>query len=247
MQRMALLVFLFLSWLGSGVVLAQAGLKNYLPLHIGLRWDYDNGQGSTMRSTVQGPMTILGRETTVILHELTGPAAQDLRNFWSVDAESNLYLHGAENLSGGFVAVYDPPILWLDAPLFVGKSWTTSTKVYYDFAGTYPGDPIQVPLAVGEEVDLTVPAGTYHCFGTGSPVVLEALTASDGGRYDLLGLRYETEIAGRAEVDYNGWYADGVGQVRDVFPSYGIFDMTSWNGPVLTLCRSWGGIKSLYR
>ncbi|MCP4291595.1 MAG: T9SS type A sorting domain-containing protein [bacterium] len=70
-------------------------------------------------------------------------------------AEGDIYYLGI--LQDG---LYESPILWVDAPLTVGKIWTDSRQV--DSGGA--GDIIHYVFSVLNEEEIVCPGGTYECF-----------------------------------------------------------------------------------
>ncbi len=66
---------------------------------------------------------------------------------------------------------YDPEFVSRDSPLWVGKTWNTTTNVTGDMFVGVPGLYAEIPIdtiavvsgAVTDEVNLTVPYGTIHC------------------------------------------------------------------------------------
>ena len=68
-------------------------------------------------------------------------------SYWSSDPGGDIYLHGGDSFH------FDPPVLYLDVPLSVGKAWSTTTATPSG-AVTYTGRVVEVR-------SVTVPAGTF--------------------------------------------------------------------------------------
>lgn len=229
------------------LILPAAGVQgqpyNFRPLDPGLGWEYLSQTAETWRTSVQGEQEVLGVTTTALLHIVSVPETQYVRNYWTVDVDGNVFLHGAENLSAGFVASYDPPILWLDVPLSVGKTWSTNYQIYYSLDGTNPGDPGMTIMLVEDEADVTVPLGTYHCFGV-SHEEFKAATDKEGRTYNLLGFAIRSLDKRESNKALLEWFSDGTGQVQMDFLGE-LFGLTKF-GPVLVRASTWGGVKNLY-
>lgn len=69
--------------------------------------------------------------------------------------EGDIFYHGT--LQDG---VFNSPILWVNTPLAVGKTWRDSRQ--YDLGGS--DETVHYVFAVLEEELITCPAGSYRCF-----------------------------------------------------------------------------------
>lgn len=69
--------------------------------------------------------------------------------------EGDIYYRGT--LQDG---LYDNPVLWVDAPLTVGKTWKDSRQIAYGAVD----ETIHYVFAVLEEETITCPGGMYDCF-----------------------------------------------------------------------------------
>ena len=107
------------------------------------------------------------RMHTVITGKLDGALIQQ-REIWSGtslvsrrsllfsrDELGDVFYHG--DLDG---AIYPDPVLWVSAPLTVGKTWSDSAPL--DPTGINPGT-VHYVFAVLEEAEITCPAGTFTC------------------------------------------------------------------------------------
>jgi hypothetical protein len=163
-----------------------------------------------------------------------------------VDAEGDVFLHGARNFSVGIEVAYDPPILWLDAPLALGNTWSTIVTIYFSLDGQGEGQgPIEIRHGVFFEGEMIVPAGQFLAYGVGG--VTPEFTVG-GEVFDLEGARRGgLEKQGAANGGEIGeWFSDGVGVIRD-HPQLDLL-LTSWTEPppTSTTESSWGALKGLF-
>ena len=219
----------------------------YMPLVPGLIWEYETVGGDTWTTSVGGPLQVRGRPTTTLSDVISVPEPQVVENYWSVDASGSVYLHGAHNLTHGMVLAYEPPILWLAAPLRVGETWGTSVEVYSVLEGGAPYTEAMLVYGALVEMDLAVPAGTFPVFGVGF-IEPPRLDKGDGRVFDVRGRLLggnggdKDDIVGEADH----WYSDGTGVVQQSFIGL-LFRLTNWNGPTATTAATWGRVKDLYR
>jgi hypothetical protein len=184
--------------------------------------------------TVEGSVEILGRPAKSILYS---PSTYNdgLRNYWSTNLDGDVLLHGAFSPMVG--QAYDPPMVILDPPLWVGKTWSQTVDLHSLPGGEYVGE-IEFTMQVTDETDLTVPAGTFHCFG----ITLTSPTSPSGG--DPLPALFEgVRASGSTGSPADVYFAEGVGMVR-----YGQSDnYYELLGTTEIERDTWGGIKSLFR
>ena len=141
----------------------------YFPLDPGSMWTYAGDQGGSAQVFIGGGQVVIGVETVVrhvdIQSVLDG---QTFQNYWTSNGDGDLWLHGFTNESIRLSLSYDPPILWLDAPLQVGNTWSTTTQAYSDLEGNVPwGDPFTITLGVISEQEIVVPAGKFFAYEVG--------------------------------------------------------------------------------
>ena len=203
-----------------------AGAQNYFPLDTGLVWTYTDGAGSDLEGTVLGPVEYNGLTVVELQYLQTGANAQEYHNFWTREAGGVTWLHGAWNASG-FSATYDPPILYIEAPLYQGLVWTTVFG--------YNGEPSEATYEVFEEGDTTVPMGTFYAYGIGAAE--PPLPAGQLAGYDLLGRRLD---GGTREA--SRWYTENIGMIRYLAS----FELVSFSGSVATEQTTWTGVKALF-
>jgi hypothetical protein len=218
--------------LGWGAALAGGGY-DYFPLNEGWTWTYAMLDGGVVEAAIEGWVKFEGEMTIERLVEVTGPQAQIVHNYWTKDSEGNVFLHGAYN-EDGFVAAYDPPIPFIDAPLYQGKTWLVSTDLN--------GEPIlDYYYVVDYEGETIVTAGTFYGYRVKIDVPEKSLVTKNGASYDLLGFRRGD--AETPDVPFGDTFVDGVGMVIGAFEG----ELISWQGPVATENSTWGDLKALYR
>lgn len=206
---------------------------DYFPLRQDATWSYALDYGGERTVTVVGKADVLGVQTFEVVQVLTGADAQTFHDYWTIDAEGDLRLHRAWNETYPYDVVYDPPILFLDAPLEAGKSWSTSTD-----AG---GAALTFACSVDALLPVSVPAGTFPCFAVSSTVTTDGKAAAT---HDVLGRRLDAADKA-APLRY---YSDGVGLVKETDSVPGTSHrLTSWSLPTALTEATWGRIKSLFR
>ena len=215
---------------------SMAGGQSYLPLYVGNQWMYSGLQGASETATVTGTVLIRGLETFVIRH---GPSTfnEGLENYWSTSPDGDVLVHGFNRTLEGFGAIYDPPIVLLDAPLAVGRTWT-QTVTNYTLPDTTPTTTFTISFQVFEAGALTVPGGTFYAYGIGqSPGGMTVLARA--GTFSVTGRRITT--SGGA----TDWWAQAVGRVK--YTADQEYQLEAFTGPTGTDAITWGGLKALYR
>ena len=212
-----------------------SGLRadTWLPLEDGRSWSYGGLSGSEVQ-TVEGTVIILGRSTKSIVYS-PSTHNEGLRYYWSVNAEGDVLLHGTSQSETG--SAFVPPIVMLDVPLWLGKTWSQTIDVY-DLPDEEHVASFEIRLGVVEEGLITVPAGSFPAFGirADSP---EPSASGSGPMFPGDGPSASGSRGGPA----NWYYAEGVGVVRYVGHG-GPYDLLSTTAVEI---GSWASIKSLYR
>ncbi|MCB9463952.1 MAG: hypothetical protein H6682_09735 [Candidatus Eisenbacteria bacterium] len=223
-------------WLAT-ILLAAIGspahAETYQPLSDGDWWTYQADDGETETRTVDGLVSVFGRTTHRIRY--AGGANDTNENYWTVDDSGNLYLHGFYFPTTDFGLVYDPPILYLaSSPLFVGKTWQMTTT-FYTLPDTLYAGQYDLAFLVYEEVELDLPVGRLHAFGTGQ-------TMPSAAEYSLTGVRLDGQRGGRPDT----WWSEDIGPVQFALGSH--LQLIDYGGaPTPVSNRSWGSIKSTFR
>lgn len=224
---------------------AYAVPANYLPLEIGRTWFYDGDEGTDQITTIESPVSIQGVLTTARLQENSGANEDMFRNFWTRNEEGDLFLHAAQNLGAGLAWRYEPPILYLDAPLEVGKTWTTRFNACEDIGAGPCTEALAITFLVTAEGAITVTAGTFSTFEVQEVEPSPDLTFGDDVRFNLLGHRLP-EDHGASDGGAHDWYADGVGVVRQDVGGETL-NLVVVNSPTPTLDSTWSTLKSLFQ
>jgi len=227
-----------------------AGADSYYPLDVGSTWHYANANGQAEDASITGSFELLGVSTVVRHVEIynTRIPPQVVENFWTLTSDGDLLLHGAHNITDTLELAYWPPVVMIDAPLWLGKSWVTEEIHVYRFDGSPgPFSPFDYPLAVHFEGEVAVPAGSFQCFGVGFDLSTPVLRLDCGRAYDIYGRRLSAGAACRSG-DATEWYAEGVGLVQNSYltdPGE-LMKLVSWE-PTAVEATSWGRVKALFR
>jgi hypothetical protein len=239
-QRTALLTVLCLVALFAVGVAPAVRAQAYLPLTAGTTWVYQGTAGAHETQTVTGITTLLGHDYAVITYS-NSTSNTGLENYWSTNAEGDVFLAGFNRALDNFGVVYDPPLLYVDAPLALGKTWSSSTTPYF-LPGMTPQGPFTLGRAVYEETGLDVPAGHFATFGIGQYLVTGPalrLPAIAAGQLALDGTLVSPTGAA------NEWFAAGVGQVQYVVDDR--YQLVSLGIPTPVAASTWGRVKAAYR
>lgn len=220
--------------LGAGASHAQS----YLPLALGNRWTYQGVNGLHDVQVITGATTIQGRTVSVKSY-LESSSNTGLENYWSEELDGDLLVSGFFiNGVDPWGVVYDPPLLVLDAPLALGKTWTTRSTVYrlpdMTSLGTF-----DFTLAVFEDTTLVVPAGTFRAFGIGQSPMLAMAAIAPRAFFSLDGA---LQASSGSPSD---WYAAGVGVVQ--YDADDLYQLAGSELPTPVAATSWGKLKRLYR
>lgn len=218
----------------AGMLIAgQVRAQNYFPLADGATWMYESTDGaSTDLVVVDGMAPVIGG-VAVVRHEvISGADAQEVFNFWTRDAAGRVLLHGAHN-PDGFLAYYDPPIVWLDTPpLGVGDHWCSEFFWFGSVGDPDPSGPYTICFGATAAETITVPAGTFAAIGIDDVPLLR-------GGYNLLGER----VTGAVRTA--DWYAENVGEVRFSLGET-VFDLYGYKVPVAAVATTWSEVKALF-
>jgi hypothetical protein len=216
---------------------SPAFAQPYFPLAIGNSWDYQTAGGAHETQTITGTTTVFGHDVFVNTFA-NNPDNAGLENYWQVGSNGGVLLFGFYRGGDGFGILYDPPLTIVDAPLALGKTWS-SEATFYRLPGMTPDGTFTVSFSAYEDVMLTVPAGTFHAFGIGQYLPPGSAKAFASGALNLDGtLRVTTSQA-------TDWYTAGVGEVQ-----YGpgdLFELVGLNLPTPAGALSWGYVKAIYR
>jgi hypothetical protein len=173
MRAVARAGLLLAALLLSGVAVAQADA--YYPNAAGMSWTYSSGETQTL----SGPREFEGVQVMVLTHYFDGaPVSEDYLQ----------YGEGVRSLgsaSGGNVLAYVPPLqVYAAAPLSVGQSWESTTRV------------------AGFEITLS------------SQVVALRGVSTPAGRFNALQIRQITTTSSGAQTLLDLYFVPSVGVVR---------------------------------
>jgi len=218
-------------------LVGTASGEDYQPLATGNFWSYFIDDGPVEMRLVGEQVPIFDSQTYPIEYTMS-PNDPGLINYWTSEDDGGVLLWGFWRQTWGIL--YDPPIITVDAPLYVGKTWT-STVDLYALPDTTFYMTMEFTFTAHEDPVLTVPAGEFATFGIGSPDPGPGAKTFLDGRYTLSG---EAKTDQRYQVDR--WYSLGVGVVQEYLGS--IYQLRTYTDhPVAVESSSWGAVKALYR
>lgn len=218
---------------------SAAHAQSYMPLAVGNHWSYATPSGAHDDQLVTGTKTILGRSVYVITYGAGGVNA-GLENYWIPQLEGGVYLCGFWHEGDQFGILYDPPILFVNAPLELGKAWAISFRTWR-LPGMIDDGPLDLGLEVMEEADLALPAGTLHSFGIGQ--TLPPTIRTPAGSLRTLDGKVPTTQSSMA----SDWFSAGVGYVQYQYGENDPFQLTSFDVPTPVAVTTWGRLKGRYR
>ena len=209
--------------LGASPVFAQG--EPYRPLNIGNWWEYNGIGGEHEVQRVARADSIWGNKVCVVHYEQS-TNNEGLENFWTSKADGGLFLWGFSRTSEEWGILHEPPIVMVDAPLYLGKTWISTSYMYALPETTYIGK-LTLRFCVYEEGYISVPAGDFYAYGVG--YTYDSLLSSFPGATDA-GSKKSVGIDGRIfqglhalagehpgtgeEAGALSWYCRGRGEVQ---------------------------------
>jgi len=130
-------------------------------------------------------MSTVWDEEVFVISYAPSTQNQGLENYWTTEPDGDVDVWGFWRpiLEVGFI--YDPVIRLVDAPLYLGKTWSQTVDVYTLPGPVYSGT-IELTYEVLEEGTVVVSGGSYYSFGIGQnlpaglPAEFPATLALDG-------------------------------------------------------------------
>ena len=138
--------------------------EDFLPLQVGNRWEYTSTEGDETKE-VTGTTELWGEEVFLIEY-VESVNNIGLDQYWTTNAEGDAFVWGWWRDDHQYGVLYDPPIPWVDAPLYLGKTWSHVFDAYTLPDTAYAGQN-EIGLEVYWEGVLTVPAGEFYSYGIG--------------------------------------------------------------------------------
>ncbi len=228
---------------------AVYGQGALLPLVADNQWTYDvNDGGSTMTAVVDGSRTVRGNFSKIIKWTITGGTSDEYWNYWSIETDGSLLLHGWSRPENADLGVaYEPPVRWIDGTATVGGTWSTTATGYDletgdgpDFTVTFDGEFVsEGQLLVGPD---QTPYDALEMRLVDDVVQLGTQTYSIAGR----------SIAGRERLarpkrgTNRQWYTINVGMIRELATGFDAQLTSDPSGIVPVTPSSWSAVKALY-
>lgn len=217
----------------------EAAGADYFPLAEGVVYEYEYSISQPSGWYLTGTYATyfsgtadIGGTITRVLHR-AGGVDDGVRIFWSETAEGDKLGHGGS--IQGTLVTYSPPILMIDAPLYVGKTWEVDSQ-------DSDGLATHFHFEVTAQGEVAVPAGTFEAF-----TIRETVEWPEGGRTGRLYSRFrwtsdQSDIA-KQVAHYS--YADGIGLILYRFG--GRIDRLLSLRTISVQPATWTGIRLLYR
>jgi hypothetical protein len=213
------------------------GRTEFLPLEEGYSWVYEGIAGLGETQTVVGRSMLFGESVFVIrVHD--SDSNEGLENYWTVSPEGHVLLWGYFRVKEDFGRLYFPPVRLLDYPPSLGKTWTTTFRVYELPDTLYTGISELVYLVYDEGV-IDVPAGSFFSYGIGT--VHGDMKGLSPANYDLFG-RTSEGVGERRLADK--WWCYGIGLTQ--YLANDLYQLVEFTGPTAIQESSIGRIKALF-
>ena len=221
-------------------VLAQGG-GSYLPLEVGNRWAYSSDLvGPDIKEVVTEWDPVFG--DAFMIRYLVSDHSPGLQNYWSTNAEGDVFLHGFVRRDPRRLFIYDPPLKVVDAPLLPGRTWVSAVDIMVEPGGQPVGRYV-VRYTVTEPETFVIEGNEVVAHG-----VLETSESEDvagvGSQWLTDGRPFDP---GKDQVIVPHWWAPGVGEIQ--YRSLGIFHLVgySFDHLVANEQKTWSDLKTLYR
>lgn len=218
----------------------QAG-ADYFPLAEGVIYEYEYSIWQPSGWYLTGTYVTyfsgtaeVGGDVTHVLH-YAGGVDEGLLAFWSETPEGDKLFHGSHLPRIGPPILWSPPILTLDEPLYVGKTWVVDSRDSDSLA-------VRIHFEVTAFGEVTVPAGTFQAF-----TIEDTWEFPEGMRGRKVYTRFwgDQDVAAAVPYMSRRIYADGVGQLFEVFG--GRTERLLAVRTIGVQPTTWTGIRLLYR
>jgi len=223
------------------LVPSMVSADQFMSLEEGNRWAYSGDiVGPDIKVALSGPDPLF-YNSYPLLYDVSDHSL-GLRNFWSVNDSGDVYLHGFARMSPRVSYFYEPPLQYVDGPLYPGKTWSSSAALV-----EFPGGPavgyLNVQYTVTEPESIVIAGEEHLAYG-----VLESQSSAVAG----VGSDWATDgrpfdLAKEGDVVVPHWWVEGIGEVR--YRSIGIFDLVDYyfRSHVANDNMSWSDLKQNYR
>jgi len=243
------MMFVVIIALSACMLATSAAAQSYNPVVIGQQWSYRNGVGVSQTAIFTTDET-LPNGTTAARRENEAIAGFDVErfwNYWTEDVLGRSFLHGFWRPDENFGILYDPPILWTEVDLRVGKAWQTPTD-----ATTFDGVDTGALIALFEvmlEQTWSGPAGDFdtYCVYQGQPEPQPKIS-NQSHQYSLTGRRLDGP--GKQVFSFVECVALDVGTIAQGGPDEPLNrwqQLQEFLPPVSTQNSSWGQLKASFQ
>lgn len=222
-------------------VVASVGVargEQYLPLFVGNWWEYRGSYlGEHEVQRVESSTWIDGIQVFCVVFRQSSHN-EGLTQYWSTNSDGDVTLWAWVE-PDGYGILYQPPVVFVDSPLSLNRSWVQKVGVY-----TLPDTTLlgyfDFDMEVYEELDLSVPAGRFHVYGVGFSAHIPAHLSLLVNR-DITGL-WDPD-PGRNET--SKWWTEDVGQVQ--YTTSDMYQLVAFQEPTPVSSLSWGRVKALFQ
>lgn len=222
---------LLICTLSAVVAHSAAAEADHLPFTEGIIYEYERLPPNLGMYVAYFSGTAEVGGANVHVQHFEGPPSP-LLAFWSVTPDGDKLYHGFHDSSP---VLWQPPILMLDEPLYVGKSWEVDSQ-------SSEGIAVHIRFDVTAFGEVAVPAGTYQAF-----TIRETVEWPEGGGRGLVHshLRGTSGLTDITQQVTHHSYADGIGLILSQFGSR--IDRLFSRRTVAVQPTTWTGIRLLYR
>jgi len=217
----------------AGLYASNSPAGDLFPLTEGVQWTYREiypTEVDTLSFYFEGTAEVNGLLTHVrrLAHRPWLALGVD---YWSRDSEGRVYKHGWQ--SGSTTSTFDPPVLMIDAPLWVGKKWSINTM-------TSLFGPASAECEVTAIGSVIVPVGTFVC----TTIKWTDTTPSTELEVRRSILYPQVAVPGPSLTDY----AEGVGRIREDLGVPGRIDeLISYGSRVDVEVTTWSAVRHMYK
>jgi hypothetical protein len=215
-------------------LVSPAMAVDYFPIVEGVVWTYHSSspQWDDQYTTHFAGTEVVNGVTAKVMR-FAGGQDEGLQQFWTDTPEGDKFIHGW-SLGDGLRNEFIPPLLDIDSPLFLGKTWDVAT------VGSLSG-PLTVHYTVVAAGPVTVPAGTFEAFAIDTQIEWPLAMKAPG-----ISLFGTVRTASVGEPYDRRMYADGIGLIG-WSSGWRVDELLDVDATVGVSAATWTAIRQFYR